>query len=265
MASSLSVSIVVYDLNAELLRATIDSLNSAIEETVNKELVSQWSVTIVDNGNNDSLIETLTDQNVQFIHNHQNLGYGAAHNQVIDSAVSDYHLILNPDVLIDNHCLTEAIQLLMIDRETVMIGPTGHSPEGEPAFLCKRFPSVLDLFLRGLSLEPLNSLFRQRLAHYEYQDLDPVLAAEVELVSGCFMFCRTKVLQNAGGFDNRYFLYFEDFDLSLRLSKRGKVKYAPAMKIIHYGGNTSKKGRAHILHFCRSAISFYRLHGWRWV
>jgi GT2 family glycosyltransferase len=70
------------------------------------------------------------------------------------------------------------------------------------------------------------------------------------------------VLDAVEGFDPRYFLYFEDFDLSLRLSKVAPIAYVPAVRIVHHGGHAAAKGFAHIRWFATSARRFFSMHGW---
>ena len=87
---------------------------------------------------------------------------------------------------------------------------------------------------------------------------------DVPIVSGCFMFFRRDVLDAVGGFSPDYFLYFEDFDLSLRVSKVARIAYVPAVRIVHHGGDAARKGLKHIWMFTRSAVTFFNTHGWRW-
>jgi GT2 family glycosyltransferase len=77
------------------------------------------------------------------------------------------------------------------------------------------------------------------------------------------MFCRAAALREAGGFDPAFFLYFEDFSLSLELRKLGRLMYVPACRITHYGGQAGRKGLRHVLLFARSAFTFYRQYGWK--
>ena len=79
------------------------------------------------------------------------------------------------------------------------------------------------------------------------------------------MFCRRAAVAAIGGFSDRYFLYFEDFDLSLRAAARGAIAFVPAVRIVHHGGYAARKGRRHVLLFIRSVFAFYRRHGWRWL
>ena len=88
-------------------------------------------------------------------------------------------------------------------------------------------------------------------------------SVDIPITSGCFMLSRTKSLTEIGGFDERYFLYFEDFDLSLRLGKKGKLAYLPAMRIQHSGGGAGGKGLNHFKMFVRSGVRFFNTYGWR--
>ena len=85
------------------------------------------------------------------------------------------------------------------------------------------------------------------------------------IVSGCFMLFRTDVLKRLSGFDPRYFLYFEDYDLSLRTHNIARVAYVPAVRVLHHGGGAARKGSAHIRMFATSAIKFFIRFGWKWV
>jgi hypothetical protein len=79
------------------------------------------------------------------------------------------------------------------------------------------------------------------------------------------MFARTQALKDVGGFDAHFFLYFEDFDLSLRMQKAGRVVFLPTANIVHLGGNSAAKGWRHIKIFAQSAIHFFQKHGWKIV
>ena len=86
----------------------------------------------------------------------------------------------------------------------------------------------------------------------------------IPIISGCFMLCRSDAIARVSGFDPGYFLYFEDFDLSLRVGDSAALAYVPAMRIKHGGGGSARKGLKHINMFVRSAGRFFSKHGWRW-
>jgi len=217
----------------------------------------------VDNGKNGESLNTFESENIHILKNQRNVGYGAAHNQTIIDSTSDFHLILNPDVIIDLDYVSKTIELLTNNADVVLAGPRGVTSNGTEAYLCKRYPSLLVLFVRGLRQRWAYSFCGQRLAQYEYHDLLDSEASDVELLSGCCLFARTKALQDIGGFDEHFFLYFEDFDLSLRMQKMGRVVFLPTANIIHFGGNSASKGLLHIKLFVQSAIQFFQKHGWK--
>ena len=88
---------------------------------------------------------------------------------------------------------------------------------------------------------------------------------EVPIASGCCLLLRTQAFRELGGFDEQFFLYFEDFDLSLRLAQKGQIAYHPKLRIRHHGGFSSSKGLWHIRQFSQSGKQFFKKHGWKWV
>jgi len=88
---------------------------------------------------------------------------------------------------------------------------------------------------------------------------------DLELAGGCFFFLRTDVFQKIGGFDPRYFLYFEDFDLCMRLRRHKSISYVPEVRIMHGGGDVGRKSRRHHWYFSASALRFFSSYGWKLV
>ena len=202
---------------------------------------------------------------LSLLHGHGNLGYGAAHNLIINNLDTDFHLMLNPDVVLDKQFLAEGINYLIDHDDVALVVPMASHENRQRQFLCKRYPSVLTLFVRGFLPRHLHKPFTKRLASYEMRDLhDDQINKDIPIGSGCCMLSRSTVLKAVNGFDERYFLYFEDFDLSLRIRQQGRIAYLPTMKIIHGGGYAARKGFSHISMFVRSAIRFFSTHGWRW-
>ena len=120
--------------------------------------------------------------------------------------------------------------------------------------------------LRGFAPGFIQNLFRQRLDQYEMKsECSSEETVDVVLASGCFMLVRTAALRAIGGFNEDYFLYFEDFDLSLRLGGQGRLVFNPAMRIVHHGGYAASKGMLHVKYFITSGITFFNRHGWRWI
>lgn len=104
------------------------------------------------------------------------------------------------------------------------------------------------------------------LDRYEMRDLaEDELAVGIPIASGCFMLARGDILRDLGGFSSHYFLYFEDFDLSLRIGRVADIAYVPQVRIVHSGGEAARKGWAHRRMFIRSALTFFRRNGWKLV
>ena len=262
-AASLSISIVIYDLDQILLDKTFSSLQTSVAHCKAEGLLDYCSVTLIDNAQNSINVAQLGSLKTQLLENKTNLGFGAAHNQAISKSTSEFHLVLNPDVELEPSAISAFLSLASRDPNVTLICPRGRSSAGSEAYLAKRYPTLIDLFLRGFTPGFVKDRFSDRLSHYEYRELDAREAVDVELVSGCCMFLRTEAAKAQGAFDEAFFLYFEDFDLSITMRQVGRVVYAPSINIIHHGGNSSKKGLRHILLFARSAFRFFNKHGWK--
>lgn len=264
----LHIAIVTYRVDAELFARVLQHLRATIQR-VSLQRHAPVKLTIVDNGNDAALLRELLqrhalDELSEVVAADSNLGYGRAHNLALARSNATYHLIMNPDVLVADDALTTAIDFLDNHADVAALSPHAVDGNGETAFLCKRYPAVIDLALRGFAPLSLRRRFSARLDRYEHRALVARgEAADVDLISGCFMFCRTDALRKAGGFDPAFFLYFEDFSLSLELRKFGRLMYVPACRITHYGGHAGRKGLRHLLHFARSALTFYRNYGWK--
>jgi GT2 family glycosyltransferase len=112
-------------------------------------------------------------------------------------------------------------------------------------------------------------LFERRLARYEMRDVvdadPPRETIGVPMMSGACMIARRDAIDRTGGFDPRFFLYFEDFDWSARLNAVTKSAYVPSVSVVHHGGRAADKGWRHLAWFVASALRFYSRHGWKWV
>lgn len=270
---ALSISIVVFHSRLHALRATLVSLRQALERARAAGIIDCARVDLVDNGSPDpvaldaTLVESLGGAPwLAWVlrRGHGNLGYGAGHNLAIREATGAYHLVLNPDVVLDASALLQAIRFLEAHPAVGLLTPQVHNGQGGREYLCKRHPGILVLALRGFAPAWLRRPFRRRLERYEMRDLgvDEVTTG-IPIASGCFMFARRELLQRLGGFAPEYFLYFEDFDLSLRLGRVADIAYVPQVQIVHVGGYAAGKGWAHRRMFMRSAMTFFRRHGWR--
>ncbi|MDH6148863.1 MULTISPECIES: glycosyltransferase family 2 protein [Paraburkholderia] len=268
----LSVSLVVFRPEERLLSSTLASLGAACSELRQFRPDVAINVCIVDNGDLPEIsqaIGALTGSGVacEILSDHGNVGYGRGHNLAIQRFKSEYHLILNPDIDLERDALTTALDFFDANREVGLITPRIGDQEGRIQYLCRRYPTLVDLFIRGFLPRSIHRLFEKRLARYEMRDLinEHDIVWDPPIVSGCFMLFRTSVLKKLDGFDPRYFLYFEDYDLSLRTHELARIAYAPMVRVLHHGGGASRKGSAHVRMFAASAFKFFRRFGWRWL
>ncbi|CAE6872069.1 glycosyltransferase [Paraburkholderia domus] len=268
----LSVSVVVYRPDLAQLASTLASLTAASAALRERRTGVPIELFLVDNGGLPDMSTqeaTLRANEIGYtiIAGHGNVGYGRGHNLAIERSTSRYHLILNPDIDLSHDALNQALDFLDMHAEAGLLTPWIGDENERQQFLCRRYPTLLDLFVRGFLPTRLRAIFTRRLARYEMRDQinarDTVW--DPPIVSGCFMLFRTTVLKQLAGFDARYFLYFEDYDLSLRAHDVTRVVYVPAVRVLHHGGGAARKGSAHIKMFVASACKFFNRFGWKWL
>ena len=252
-----------------VLHETLLSLSRAIDAAREAGSLAEARIELIDNGPGSEWLSPLEEAATRFgaylVSGHGNLGYGRGHNLSLLASDAAFHLVLNPDVIIDQRAIDEALRFMATHPQVVMLAPQVRGKDGELQYLCKRYPTVLDLALRGFAPAWLKRLFKARLARYEMRDLpldQPTL--DVPLLSGSFMFCRRGPVAAIGGFSDAFFVYFEDFDLSLRAARVGVLAFVPQVKAVHFGGNAARKGWRHVGLFVRGAAAFFRRNGWRW-
>jgi GT2 family glycosyltransferase len=272
----LSVSIVLYHSQIELLDASITSLYQSSLRALQENHLASVDLMLVDNSESEeyaasvhALLKTLQSDSffsIHFSQAEQNSGFGGGHNSVIPRLSSDYHLILNPDAELAEAALCGGLTALEGNEQLALVSPRVLGPDGAQEFLCKSYPSVLVLLLRAFAPEFIRRWFQSMLYRYELrEESEGTEPAQVLLASGCFMLLRTGALQSIQGFDEKYFLYFEDFDLSLRLRECGQLMFLPSMVITHHGGYAASKGGRHIRLFVRAGFRFFNDHGWKWI
>jgi len=257
----LTVSIVTFNPDFSELKKTLNSLQLALAGLAGEA----YTITIVDNSPSNEvasfLLRGYSDLPVKLIQGQGNIGFGRAHNLAMRHT-GEFHLILNPDIQLDPDALVNALAFMSTNKHCGLLSPYAAWPNGQRQYLCKRYPTAFDLLLRGFAPPAIRSLFSRRLSRYELQtETQNGVYWNPPIVSGCFMFFRNSILKETRGFCEKFFLYFEDFDLSVRSNEITDSAYVPTVRVVHAGGHASKKGFWHIMIFIQSAITFYRIHG----
>ena len=271
----LAVSVVLHLSPLEQLQALLDSISRAAIEAE----LSHVEVVCVDHSCDadyaassqifveaySAHIDDSSGLQISLVNPGINRGYGAGHNLAMAEVQSQFHLILNPDVELASDSLKLALGALIEQHDIALLAPQGFSPTGEPEFLAKAYPSVWVLGLRSLASRSLKTRWDGALARYEMRDAPSDTSLRpITLASGCCMWVRRALFDEVGGFDESYFLYFEDYDLSLKLARKGTVIEHRDIRVVHHGGNASRKGFQHIRWFVGGAARFFHHWGWRW-
>ncbi len=199
---------------------------------------------------------------VQYIHTGKNLGYGRAHNIAIRESIFDeipLHLVMNSDILVKAEDIDALCAFMQSQPAVGQLMPRVVNPQGELQHLCKLLPTPFDVF--GRRFLPA-SWMRKRNARYELHHADYTRPMNVPYLSGCFMLLRTKAVQKARLFDERYFMYPEDIDLTRTIHRDYLTLYYPAVTIVHNHKKASYHSWrmlwVHIVNMCR----YFNKWGW---
>lgn len=199
---------------------------------------------------------------ISYSHNARNIGYGAAHNIAIRESIYDdvpYHLVINPDIIVGSQVIETLLAFMDQHLEVGMVMPKVLYPNGEQQYLCKLLPTPLDVF--GRRFLP-NSWIKRRNDRYEMRSSGYDKMMNVPYLSGCFMLLRTQAIQKARLFDERFFMYPEDVDLTRRIHRDYLTVYFPYVSVIHNHEHASYKSLkmmwVHVVNMCR----YFNKWGW---
>jgi GT2 family glycosyltransferase len=239
----------------------------SIESIKEKANGTVSSIVVVDNGSCDNperISHRFSD--VQFLPFKENLGFSKAINLATRECKSDYLAIFNPDTILLNDFFEEVLEYLKENREVGVVGPRIFETDGKVQGSARRFPTIWSFAFGRKS--PLTRLFpNNRISRREFlcfcEDRDQEI--EVDWVSGACMVLRREAYEAVGGFDDTFFLYWEDTDLCKRIKETGrKIVYYPKAEIEHIVGMSSITRPIHsICHFHYSCYKLLKKHT-RW-
>ncbi|MFH1612141.1 MAG: glycosyltransferase family 2 protein [bacterium] len=253
-----NISIVLYKNNKKQIQKVINMLIKNLD----------INLYLIDNSPTNTLKELANiDQRIEYIFNNANLGYGKGHNIAMQKSIKEnikYHLVMNPDVYFEEGVLTNLYEFMEKNLDVGLVMPKVFYQDGNIQYLCKLLPTPFDLFgRRFLSFLPLfKKYIEKRNKIYELRITEYDSMMEVPYLSGCFMFMRVDVLEEVGLFDERFFMYLEDVDLSRRIHTHYKTVYYPNVNIYHeYRKDSYKNFKILLLHI-NSAIKYFKKWGW---
>lgn len=268
----LSILIVTYN-SAPLIGCLLDHLQRDMQ-THASEL--KMEVVLVDNHSADCTAALVAAQYpwVKLVASPVNLGFAAGNNLAARQASGKLLLLLNPDAVPEPGALAQGVRLMQAQPEVGLGGGELRDPSGAAQPSARMFPSLRDEFFTfsGLAHRFPNHPLLGRLNR---GGTDSQAVADVDWIPGAFVFIRQDAFEQLGGFDERYFMYYEEVDLCRALQSRGwRVRYWPELKALHIGGasartvkqaRVSRAGSQLELWRMRSALLYYRKHHGAWA
>ena len=193
---------------------------------------------------------------------HENNGYGGGHNVALKDAMklgSKYHLVVNPDVWFGPEVMPKLVRYMEEHEDVGQMMPKVLFPNGQIQRLAKMLPTPFDMF--GRLCIP-NFIIKRRNTIYELQQSGFTKILNVPYLSGCFMFLRMSAVQDVGLFDEQFFMYAEDIDMTRRIHKKYKTLYYPCTTIYHTFTRGSRKSlrllRIHVVNI----MLYFNKWGW---
>lgn len=248
-----------------MITASIVTYKSNIEDIQElvKIIINNINILyIVDNSPSDQLREIVSiNPNIEYIFGQGNIGFGAAHNIAINNVIntSKYHFIINPDIKVNDNIFEPMIKYMESNKNIGMMMPKILNIDDSIQFLPKLLPSIASLVLRKIKIP--RKRYESFIEKYELRKYSENQICNVPIISGCFTLLNLEAINKIGGYDERYFMYFEDFDLSRRIHQKYKTIYYPLVSVHHeYESGANKNWKLFTI-FITSAIKYFNKWG----
>jgi len=250
----ITASLVLFHNSKDEIRKVINSVEtSSISELY-----------VIDHSEDNSFqqyVENLSDK-VIYIHS-ANKGYGAGHNVALKTISeknhSKYHVVLNPDINFDGRIIDQLADYFDDNRTIGLLMPKVFYPNGKLQLLCKLLPTPKDILIRQFLPEAIRKRNDKK---FTLQESGYNKIMNIPWLSGCFMFFRVEALLKVGFFDERYFMHFEDTDISRRIHEYYQTVYYPHVSIIHAHRAEHKKSLKVLRIAFISAVKYFNKWGW---
>jgi GT2 family glycosyltransferase len=250
----ITASIVLYKNDIEMLNKTIGSFLN---------IKSRVHLYLIDNSPTDELKVLKTEDWITYIHNPSNPGFGEAHNIAMIKSIgsnSSYHFIVNPDIYFKNDVIFEMVEYMRNDLSIGMIMPQILNLDGTIQNLPKLLPSPINILLRIIKRP--REYYNKFIEVYELRNVPQQLIYNTPILSGCFTLLNIKAIKEIGMYDENYFMYFEDWDLSRRMHQKYKTIYYPLVSVYHGYDSGANKSFKLFKIFIQSAFTYFNKWGW---
>ncbi|MBW8034347.1 MAG: glycosyltransferase family 2 protein [Planctomycetes bacterium] len=250
----LSIIIVSWNVKDDLL-ACLASLRE-------NPLSQPFELIVIDNDSPDETVE-LVKQNypeVNLIENPNNRGFAKANNQGIELATGQYVLLLNPDTIVHPDSLDILVNFMDDNPDVGACGPKLLNEDGSAQASVRRFPTFRSV-LYSHTVCRLLGLFRTQYRKWMMKDFKYDRQTDVDQIMGAAMMCRHSIIDQAGGMDENFFMYFEEIDLCYKIKQAGwRIVFYPEAVISHLGGQSSKQVPLKRIMLFKSMIAYFRIH-----
>lgn len=258
MKYDLSVSIVAYH-NYDDIKKAVETMEKYTDVSLTKKIY------IIDNGANNietneikNFIQFLSQyKDIEYIDSKSNLGFGKGHNQVLNAIDSNFHAIVNPDILFKEDTFFKIISYMNSRNDVGMVIPKIVDEDGNMQNVYRIEPQIFDMFIRFFCPK----LFPKKMKKITLQDKDYSKEFQVPFGQGSFLVIRTELLKKINGFDDRYFMYMEDADLCKRVNQESKLMYFPGTEVIHKWEKGSHKNKKLFKYHVQSMIKYFKKWG----
>ncbi len=243
-----SAGIVTYNNVSEI----ISCLNSLIETTKGMNV----EIYVLDNHSSDNTVSVIRKYfpRVHLIESSENLGFGRGHNEILKRISSEFHMVVNPDIQFTPEVVSKLTAFMCRYPEVGIVTPKIRNADGSEQFLPKRDPKFSYVILS--KFRPFY-FFRD-----EYTRADEVFNKPTRILSstGCFFMIRTDMFRKVNGFDEQFFMYFEDADLSRRVRKKSVIVFYPNAFVYHAWKRDNTRSFRGIKIFLISMLKYF----WKW-
>jgi GT2 family glycosyltransferase len=249
-----SVSIVLYKTNIEVLKNLMKSFSL---------VTIPIKILVIDNSPTNILSKFLLDYDIEYIFNPCNPGFGSSHNIAFKKSMDlgfKYHLVVNPDIQFGSGVIESIINELEKDNSIGMIMPKILNFDATIQYLPKLLPTPFSIILRKIKYP--KHFFNKFINKYELRFVPLDFKYNAPILSGCFTAFNMNAIKNVGLYDDKYFMYFEDWDLSRRMHNNFKTIYFPNVYIYHGYDSGANKNIKLFFIFLNSAFHYFNKWGW---
>ena len=250
---NLTISIVAYH-NYDDIQNAVASIEKQTSKAISKQIyIVDNSCNATDNKERVEFGNAMKKyQDVEYIDVGENVGFGKGHNHVLKDIKSDYHAIVNPDIILQEDAFSKILEF-MKDETIGMCIPRIVDEDGELQAVYRRELTVWDMFIRMF----LKKWFVKRQSYHTMQDMDYTKPFQVPFGQGSFLVTRTSLLKELKGFDDRYFMYMEDADLCKRINEVSKLMYCPYATVVHKWERGSHKNKKLFMIHVKSMFAYF--------